>query len=106
MPGSHTNVPFVDAYSTTTSEKQQVPPHWLGPDSPFPGAFKTTPSSRGGGDQFDPSDHTVAEVTDYLDSASTTEVDRVIEAESAGKNRAGITGYNPAPKPGATEKEN
>lgn len=43
-------------------------------------------------DPFDPSDHTVDEVTAYLDSADDAERDRVLAAERAGKSRKGITG--------------
>lgn len=41
---------------------------------------------------FDPSEHTVAEVTAYLDYATPEERDRVIAAEQDGKARAGIVG--------------
>jgi hypothetical protein len=44
-----------------------------------------------GGDTFDPSAHTVAEVNDYLD-AHPDDADRVLEAEAAGKNRVSIVG--------------
>ena len=39
--------------------------------------------------EFDPSDHTVAEVQEYLE-ANPDEGKRVRKAEKAGKNRAGI----------------
>lgn len=42
-----------------------------------------------GGDQFDPSDHTAAEVKDYLQSnISIEERERVATAERNGKNRS------------------
>jgi hypothetical protein len=42
---------------------------------------------------FDPADHTVDEVTDYLDTADAAEIDRVKEAEKTGKNRTTILNY-------------
>lgn len=42
-------------------------------------------------DAFDPSEHTAAEVNDYIE-ANPDEGDAVIEAERAGKNRKTITG--------------
>lgn len=46
------------------------------------------------GDEFDPADYTVAEVNTYLDDCrdeeNRAEFDRVLHAEQAGKNRAGI----------------
>lgn len=43
---------------------------------------------------FNPDDHTVDEVNDYLDEHADVlgEVERVLEAERAGKNRTTITG--------------
>ncbi|MGZ4465200.1 MAG: hypothetical protein ACXVW0_07575 [Nocardioides sp.] len=41
---------------------------------------------------FDPTDHTVAEVTEYLAYASPEERDRVLQVEQDGKARAGIVG--------------
>lgn len=41
---------------------------------------------------FDPSEHTVAEVTEYLSYATPEERDRVLAAEQDGKARAGIVG--------------
>ena len=42
--------------------------------------------------EFDPSEHTVAEVNTYLGSASEDERARVLAAEQADRNRKGITG--------------
>lgn len=42
---------------------------------------------------YDPSEHTVAEVQDYLDD-NPDEFDAVVEAEKSGKNRQGITGID------------
>lgn len=42
--------------------------------------------------EFDPSQHTVAEVHTYLDSASEDERARVLAAERADRHRKGITG--------------
>lgn len=41
-------------------------------------------------EQFNPSDHTVAEVNDYLASADETERTRVLDAEAADKGRTGV----------------
>jgi hypothetical protein len=51
------------------------------------GGQATTPAAAG----FDPSDHTVAEVQQYL-ADHPDDTDRVVELERAGKNRAGIVG--------------
>lgn len=40
--------------------------------------------------QFDPGEHTVAEVNEYLAGADEAEWDRVMQAEQAGKNRKTI----------------
>jgi len=40
---------------------------------------------------FDPGEHTVAEVQDYL-AAHPDQTDAVLDAEAAGKNRATLTG--------------
>lgn len=42
--------------------------------------------------QYDPSQHTVAEVNDYLTYATVEERDRVLAAEMNDKARAGIVG--------------
>jgi len=41
---------------------------------------------------FDPAEHSVAEVNDYLEGASEDEQQRVLDAEAAGKARKGILG--------------
>ena len=47
-------------------------------------------------DVFDPSKHSVAEVNSYLDKLDeeddSDEIERVLAAEAAGKNRSGIVG--------------
>lgn len=43
---------------------------------------------------FDPGEHTVPEVNDYLNTAEPAEQVRVLEAERAGKARKGILGGN------------
>lgn len=43
---------------------------------------------------FDPSEHTVLEVNEYLNTADPAERARVLEAERAGKARKGILGGN------------
>lgn len=47
--------------------------------------------AEGAGAEFDPNEHTVAEVQDYLDAHPEDE-ERVLAAEAAGKNRSGIVG--------------
>lgn len=47
-------------------------------------------------EQFDPNDHTVAEVQEHLASASPDEFARVQEAEAAGKARKGILEFTQA----------
>jgi hypothetical protein len=44
-------------------------------------------------EEFDPSKATVDEVIAYLDGADDAEVERVLAAEAAGKNRKGIAEY-------------
>jgi hypothetical protein len=39
---------------------------------------------------FDPAEHTAPEVMSYLDGATAAEAERVLDAEAAGKNRAGL----------------
>lgn len=51
----------------------------------------TGAGEEGGGGVFDPGDHTVAEVQDYI-AANPDDADRVIEAEASGKARVGILG--------------
>jgi hypothetical protein len=42
---------FTEAYSKADGELHEVPVHWLGSDSPFPGQFvKTKPASSDAGD--------------------------------------------------------
>lgn len=41
---------------------------------------------------FDPADHSVVEVRNYLDYASPEEAERVLDLERNGKARAGIVG--------------
>lgn len=47
--------------------------------------------------EFDPSTHTVGDVKNYIDEqraeGNTTEVERVVAAEQAGKNRAALANY-------------
>ena len=44
------------------------------------------------GEEFNPDNHTVAEVNNYLSDASDEERERVLEAERAGQNRSTIVG--------------
>lgn len=41
--------------------------------------------------QFDPSEHTVAEVNEHLATADEAERKRVLDAEAAGKNRSTVS---------------
>lgn len=52
-----------------------------------PAALPATPAPA----EFDPADHTVAEVVDYM-AANPDDADRVVELERAGRNRVGIVG--------------
>lgn len=45
--------------------------------------------------EFDPTQHTVAEVQEYLTSAAPDEFQRVLEAEQAGKARQGVLEFSP-----------
>lgn len=62
----------------------------------LPLAVEGDTAMRTVGDEYDPSDYTVAEVNAYLDQAlqegNLVEVQRVLDAERAGKARAGILG--------------
>lgn len=42
--------------------------------------------------EFDPAEHTVEEVNDYLASADDAEAERVLKAEKSGKDRSTVTG--------------
>lgn len=44
------------------------------------------------GDLYDPTDHNVGDVQEYLLTASEEEAERVLTVERAGKNRSGIVG--------------
>jgi hypothetical protein len=48
-----------------------------------------------GDDEFDPSEATVVEVKAYLDGADEAERERVLAAETDGKNREGVLSYTP-----------
>ncbi len=71
-----------DAAEGTESPSRELDPVPTGPQ----------PSVDGEGGQFDPSQHTVSEVNDYLATADDAERERVLNAEAGegGKNRAGI----------------
>ncbi|MFI8254083.1 hypothetical protein [Streptomyces filamentosus] len=57
----------------------------------------TPPAAPTPPEPFDPSEHTAPEVLAYLADADETEVERVLAAEAAGKNRKGILGDGPTP---------
>jgi hypothetical protein len=60
---------------------------------PEPEAVEDSPAAPAppAGDYvYDPGEHTVAEVNDYLDTASPEETQRVLDAELAGKARKGL----------------
>lgn len=79
------------AQDPTLAENREGPNEPLPEGDPTPGVSDT----MGLGD--DPGDFTVHEVVAYLDAtADTVEQDRVLAAEAAGRNRAGITGWTPS----------
>lgn len=47
--------------------------------------------------QYDPADHTVAEVQAHLDTVTAEEFARIVEAETFGKSRTGVLTYTPDP---------
>lgn len=49
------------------------------------------------GELYDPTDHSVAEVLDYLADKDPEEIARVLEAEAAGKDRKGVAEGAPTP---------
>jgi hypothetical protein len=53
------------------------------------------------GGPFDPSEHTVQQVNDYLAGAEQAERERVLQAEAAGRARRGITSGPHADQSGA-----
>lgn len=55
---------------------------------------KTPPAAVQGG-VFDPSEHTVADVTAHLSDADDAERERVLAIERDGKARSGVLGYDP-----------
>lgn len=73
----------------TLAENREGPNEPLPEGDPTPGESDTM--ALGG----DPGDFTVSEVVAYLETADEVERTRVIDAEIAGKNRAGITGWTP-----------
>ena len=65
------------------------------PDDSLDGLFDPAADDEPESTAFDPSEHTVQEVNDYLDQHRENapgEVERVLELERAGKNRTTITG--------------
>lgn len=52
---------------------------------------------------YDPSEHNVDEVTEYLAGADEDEQLRVLQAEEGGKNRVTITSWTPAPPADSAE---
>jgi hypothetical protein len=80
---------------------------WVESDKPLAGEGEEYPAAVEAVDEeaeaelaaaqapYDPADHTVAEVQDYLETHADSppgEGDRVLEAERAGKNRVSLTG--------------
>lgn len=72
-------------YDDPNRECVGLEPIWTGAEPEEPAA----PGSGDGG--FNPADHTVAEVTAYLE-AHPDEADAIIALEREGKNRTTITG--------------
>jgi hypothetical protein len=83
--------------------------------TPPPASPSGSIAQTGGGFQgpFDPSEHTVAAVLSHLDGAGRAEAERVLDAEAAGQNRAGIVkqreallaAKSPAPTPDETKTD-
>jgi hypothetical protein len=72
---------------------------WVESDKPLPGEGQEYPEPAAAvfvvdfdaPGEFDPSEHTVAEVEDHL-AEYPDDADRVLDAERAGKNRVTLTG--------------
>jgi hypothetical protein len=71
---------------------------WVESDKPlagegeeYPEPAAETEADAGEEAEFDPSEHTVAEVQEYL-AENPDDEDRVLDAELAGKNRVSLTG--------------
>jgi hypothetical protein len=74
----------MSTFEDPNRESVGLPPIWTG-------AGEEPPPDPPVGEVFDPSEHTVAEVNEYLD-ANPDDEDRVIEAERAGKARKALIG--------------
>jgi len=73
-------------YDDPNREAVGLAPIWTGA-----GAEVNPPPEEGARAGFDPSQHTVAEVEDYL-AAHPDQADAVLAAEAAGKNRTTLVG--------------
>jgi hypothetical protein len=56
--------------------------------------------------QFNPDDHTVEEVVDYLENADADEVERVQKAEADGQDRKGISSFSASSADDSSESDN
>jgi hypothetical protein len=56
------------------------------------GSPEPAPASAPKSDVFDPSDHSVVEVREYLAQADDSEKERVLASEASGKARTSLTG--------------
>lgn len=74
----------------TTSKGYIVPASLLGGTNADDKGEDTDPAPES--DEFDPSEHSVAEVEQYLESATEAERERVLAAEKDGKARKGLVG--------------
>jgi hypothetical protein len=64
---------------------------WVKSDKPLTGEGEESPEPAAEEAEFDPSEHTVAEVQEH-NAEYPDDADRVLEAEAAGKNRVSLTG--------------
>lgn len=78
---------------TATDTDGQIATEGQQADSSTAPADSTDSGDSGdSGGEFDPSQHTVAQVNSYLDSADDDERERVLQAERDGQGRTGIVG--------------
>jgi len=76
----------MSTFDDPNRESVGLPPIWTGADEEV---GEPKPAAESG--SFDPGEHTVVEVEEYL-AANPDEADAVLAAEAAGKNRTTLTG--------------
>lgn len=80
-----------DARRTANTIEDQVRFQFDGFTLPAPEPTPTAePPASAGSAEYDPAEHTVAEVQDYLAAADDAERDRVLSAERGGKARSSL----------------